>query len=41
LTSVAIVGSSKGINEGEVYGFSNAAEEMILRDEVIQRELII
>jgi hypothetical protein len=41
LTGVTVVGSGKGINEGEVDEFSNVAEEMALRHEMIQGELIV
>jgi hypothetical protein len=41
LTGVAIVGAGKGINEGEVDEFSNVPQEMALRNEMVDTELIV
>jgi hypothetical protein len=38
---VAVVGSSKAINEGEIDGGRDLPEEMILRNETVKREFVV
>jgi hypothetical protein len=41
LAGVAIVGSGKGINEGEIDGSGDLPEEMIVRDEAVEGEFVV
>jgi hypothetical protein len=38
---VAIVGSSKGINEGKIDDCRDLPEEMISRNEAVKREFVV
>jgi len=41
LAGIAVVGSGKGINEGEIDGFRDLTQKMILRNKAVERELIV
>jgi hypothetical protein len=38
---MAVVGSSKAINEGEIDGFRDLPEKMILRYEAVKRQFVV